>query len=274
MFAVRKGFTLVEVIVVLVVIAILAAILIPALTGWIDKAADGQSIMEARHCLVAAESIAVKRYAVGSAYALSADKADTMKLAGSLYGGDLQTMNFDATANPVYMVYRASNGRVVTYQNGVYSISDGSGGVDFSDPGLLSQFYGIMQGVMTKPATGQYYYSGTDAVLALTQALRAGGIDLDSAASSWSIRYSPANGYPKLYWTNASMSGHRAGDVIPVMAFTPTTQHYTVWNVRLVDTGGGKLGLGPEVGGIVSTTTGDDQTYAQMLIDYAAATGS
>ena len=34
----RKGFTLVEVIVVLVILAILAAIMIPAMTGWIDKA--------------------------------------------------------------------------------------------------------------------------------------------------------------------------------------------------------------------------------------------
>ena len=33
----RKGFTLVEVIVVLVILAILAAIMVPAMTGWIDK---------------------------------------------------------------------------------------------------------------------------------------------------------------------------------------------------------------------------------------------
>ena len=33
----KKGFTLVELIVVLVIIALLAALLIPALTGYIDK---------------------------------------------------------------------------------------------------------------------------------------------------------------------------------------------------------------------------------------------
>lgn len=34
----NKGFTLVEVIVVLVILAILAGIMVPTMTGWIDKA--------------------------------------------------------------------------------------------------------------------------------------------------------------------------------------------------------------------------------------------
>ena len=45
---VRKGFTLVELIVVLVILAILAALLIPALTGYIDKARKSQVIAETR----------------------------------------------------------------------------------------------------------------------------------------------------------------------------------------------------------------------------------
>ena len=51
----KKGFTLVELIVVLVILAILAALLVPALTGYIDKAnyekviADYDTFVEALH---------------------------------------------------------------------------------------------------------------------------------------------------------------------------------------------------------------------------------
>lgn len=33
----KKGFTLIEIVIVIVIIAILAAMLVPSLTGWIDK---------------------------------------------------------------------------------------------------------------------------------------------------------------------------------------------------------------------------------------------
>lgn len=50
----KKGFTLVELIVVLVILAILAALLIPALTGYIDKANKEKVIVEARMVVMAA----------------------------------------------------------------------------------------------------------------------------------------------------------------------------------------------------------------------------
>jgi type IV pilus assembly protein PilA len=58
----KKGFTLVEVIVVLVILAILAAILIPSMIGWIDKANDKTALVEGRSVKLAAQTIASEVY--------------------------------------------------------------------------------------------------------------------------------------------------------------------------------------------------------------------
>ncbi len=62
----KKGFTLVELIVVLVILAILAALLIPALTGYIDKAKEKQIVAETRQAVMAAQTIADEEYAKGT----------------------------------------------------------------------------------------------------------------------------------------------------------------------------------------------------------------
>lgn len=59
----KKGFTLVELIVVLVILAILAALLIPALTGYIDKAKNKSIVAETRQAVMAAQTLADEKYA-------------------------------------------------------------------------------------------------------------------------------------------------------------------------------------------------------------------
>jgi type IV pilus assembly protein PilA len=59
----KKGFTLVELIVVLVILAILAALLVPALTGYIDRANNEKIIAETRSAVMAAQTIASEEYA-------------------------------------------------------------------------------------------------------------------------------------------------------------------------------------------------------------------
>lgn len=61
----KGGFTLVELIVVLVILAILAALLIPTLTGYIDKAREKQIVAATRQCVMAAQTTYDEHYGKG-----------------------------------------------------------------------------------------------------------------------------------------------------------------------------------------------------------------
>lgn len=60
-----SGFTLVELIVVLVILATLAALLVPSLAGYIDKARQNAVIAKARAVLVASQAVVTEAYADG-----------------------------------------------------------------------------------------------------------------------------------------------------------------------------------------------------------------
>lgn len=59
----KKGFTLVELIVVLVILAILAALLVPALTGYIDKAKEKSIEAKTRNIVMATQTLIDEKYA-------------------------------------------------------------------------------------------------------------------------------------------------------------------------------------------------------------------
>ncbi len=126
----KKGFTLVELIVVLVILAILAALLIPALTGYIDKANEEKVIAECRMATMAAQTEASVLYGkmVNGADLTSAKKADLNTAAAEA----IKLAEYQKDANVEVTATLAANGAVTqvvysdrtytcTYENGTYT---------------------------------------------------------------------------------------------------------------------------------------------------------
>ena len=122
----KGGFTLVELIVVLVILAILAALLIPALTGYIDRAKEKNVIAETRQCVMAAQTLYDEAYAGvaknGKVEAPANDKI--LALAeltgkGELGTGDKDKVQFDG--NKVSHLVFKNNGVTCTYNGSTYT---------------------------------------------------------------------------------------------------------------------------------------------------------
>lgn len=73
----QKGFTLVELIVVLVILSILAALLVPSLTGYIEKTRKTEVVAETRAITQAAQVILNETYATDN-YTTTAKRIDVI----------------------------------------------------------------------------------------------------------------------------------------------------------------------------------------------------
>ena len=122
----KGGFTLVELIVVLVILAILAALLIPALTGYIDRAKEKSVISETRQCVMAAQTLYDEAYAGVAKNGTAATQANNkiLELAeltdkGALGTGTGKEVAF--TNNKVSHLEYTRNGVTCVYNGSTYN---------------------------------------------------------------------------------------------------------------------------------------------------------
>lgn len=122
----KKGFTLVELIVVLVILAILIALLVPALTGYIDKANQRKVATEARNALMACQTLASESYGdsdandpkatIGETFYTDAEKLS--EVPGTISAVTLETADGSKGEGKIATMTYANKGYQITYTSG------------------------------------------------------------------------------------------------------------------------------------------------------------
>ncbi|MGN0377671.1 MAG: type II secretion system protein [Suilimivivens sp.] len=98
----NRGFTLVELIVVMVILTLLAAILVPSLLGWIDEAKGKQYILSARSIYMSAQAIESEKYAAWDGTAANANhnltESDKTRIArmADVEGAEITDVKFES----------------------------------------------------------------------------------------------------------------------------------------------------------------------------------
>ena len=144
----RRGFTLVELVVVLVIVGITASFAVPALTGYIDNAKEKQAVSETQACVETVSRIAAQKYALVQNASITgkSDGADAL----TAWAGTLDTKAPAVTGGDV----------ALTEGSGQYLLHVKSAPTGSKTPDGLASQAGVSGTVqwMTCNANGQVLY--------------------------------------------------------------------------------------------------------------------
>lgn len=217
----RKGFTLVELIVVLAILGVLIAILVPALTGYIDKA-------NLRACQV---------NKAGLLRDLTADEiyetqGETLALARLQELA--QASEYHCRQGGAYEVTRASDGTIMatchkhdTDYN--FNMSQALAHAMTNNPEvkeLLERYMSQGKNIDSSSKTGKAYES-------VLSALKNLGFDPDlQNVKTWSFQAYGDKSY-LFYWSTEDISTKKPGDTVKVMRYNAAKGTYTAGTIEV-----------------------------------------